>query len=874
MTGSEVRRVFLKFFESKGHAILPSSSLVPQGDPTLLFTNAGMVQFKKIFTGEEQRDFKRATTAQKCMRAGGKHNDFENVGRTARHHTFFEMLGNFSFGDYFKKDAIEFAWELIGSVFKLDKTRLWITIYREDEDAFNLWKKIGFSNDRIVRMGEKDNFWSMGDTGPCGPCSEIIYDQGSDVGCRRKECSVGCDCDRFLEIWNLVFMQFERLPDGKLQPLPKPSIDTGMGLERITAVIQGVKSNYDTDLFSGIIKSVEKLSGVKYGTDDSYDIAIRVLADHIRSIVFLIADGVVPSNDGRGYVLRRIIRRAARYGKKLNIHSPFLVKLSDSVEKSLGDQYPEIVSRRDIIKSIIEPEEKKFAETLEKGIEIFNEEINKLTDRVLPGELAFKLYDTYGFPVDITEDMARESGLQFDAKGFESALEEQRMRSRMNIKHADSKTGAVYSEILSSNFQVEFLGYDTIQSEGKIKFIIKDGHKIDKATEDTEIEIITDRTPFYGESGGQIGDTGIIKSDAFECEVINTLRPYTNLIIHKCIVKKGTIVVNSNVLLVVDAKRRADIAGNHTATHLLHATLRRVLGEHVKQSGSLVAPDRFRFDFTHHVQLTEKQLMQIEEIVNEKIRDSIPVETRVMGYNEALSTGALAFFDEKYGERVRMVKIDEFSKELCGGTHVRNTAEIGIFKIFSDSSISAGVRRIEALTGRSVLEYLRRLEERVQEISRELSTSPDGIIEKVKKMNETINSLEKDNEELKRRLISKGSVVKKEWKKEIKGVKVIIQLLDNLDEKAMLELSDKLRMSNSPCLLFLISEQKEKVSLIASVSKEITERFDAAEWMRHVAPVFNGKGGGKKEIARGSGKEIDKIESGVKEAFRWVEKRD
>ncbi len=873
MTGAEVRRTFLKYFESKGHTILPSSSLIPQGDPTLLFTNAGMVQFKKIFTGEESRDFKRATTAQKCMRAGGKHNDFENVGKTTRHHTFFEMLGNFSFGDYFKKEAIEFAWELVTSIFKLEKSRLWVTVYNEDEDAFRLWRKIGFPEERIVRMGEKDNFWSMGDTGPCGPCSEIIYDQGKDVGCRRKECAVGCDCGRFLEVWNLVFMQYERLPDGRLQPLPEPSIDTGMGLERITAVLQGVKSNYDTDLFKGIIQSVERLSGKGYGTALDSDVAIRVIADHIRAIVFLIADGVLPSNEGRGYVLRRIIRRASRYGKKLNIDPPFLIKLVDSVEVSLATQYPEIISRREVIKSVIKAEEEKFAETLEKGIQIFNEEISKLSGRSLPGEIAFKLYDTYGFPVDITEDMAREAGIFFDRKGFEDALEQQRIRSRAGMKQTETRMTGIYAHVSAGGLKVDFLGYDTTSSEGKVLFIIKDGEKVDEASEGEEIEIITDRTPFYGEGGGQVGDTGTITGTEGECEVIDTQRPFTDIIVHRCRVKRGKIKVNSPVNLQVHGDRRREIASNHTATHLLHSALRRILGEHVRQSGSLVAPDRLRFDFTHYSSLTQSQLNDIEDLVNQKIKEAIPVNTRVMSYNEALSHGALAFFDEKYGEKVRMVEIDDYSRELCGGTHVKNTGEIGILKIVSESSISSGVRRIEAVTGRGIIGYVRGIEQRLREVASVLKTSEDGILERIKKMNETIKELEKEKEALEKRLVTKDSMVKKEWKKTVGNINVIVQLLDNLDEKMMLELYDKLKVKNDSSLILLISEQSDRVLLMASASKNISHRFDASEWLKHILVPLDGRGGGRRELARGSGKRIDKIEEAVNEAFRWVEER-
>lgn len=872
MTASEVRRIFLKYFESHKHVVLPSSSLVPEGDPTLLFTNAGMVQFKKIFTGEETRDFKRATTAQKCMRAGGKHNDFENVGKTARHHTFFEMLGNFSFGDYFKKEAIEFALELICSVFKLKRQRLWITVYKDDSEAVEIWKKVGVPAERIVKMGEEDNFWSMGDTGPCGPCSEIIYDQGPDAGCGRKECTVGCNCDRFLEIWNLVFMQYERLQDGTLRPLPKPSIDTGMGLERITAVIQGVKSNYDTDLFRGIIRTAEKLSGIEYGKDNDSDTAMRVLADHIRAIVMLITDGVVPSNEGRGYVLRRIIRRASRYGKKLNIEPPFLVKLSKSVEDSLSDQYPEIITRREIIKSIIETEEEKFSETLEKGIIIFNEEIKNLSGNVLPGELAFKLYDTYGFPVDITEDMAREAGLYFDRRGFESALEEQRKRSRFSIKQADVAKNSILTEIVEKGTGVNFVGYTTTESEGEILYILKDNTKLNYAKEGDRVDIITDVTPFYGESGGQIGDTGTIKGKDFEIEVVDTTKHFTNLIVHKCIIKKGSVQVNQRALLSVNKIRRFNTACNHTATHLLHAALRRILGGHVRQSGSLVAPERFRFDFSHYSSLSESQLNEIEDLVNEKIRENIPVEIHEMSYREAISKGALAFFDEKYGERVRLVQVDDYSKELCGGTHVKRTGDIGVFKIISEEGISAGVRRIEAVTGEYVIEYLRQKEEMLREIALMLRTSQTGIIERIKKFEEQIKLLESENRELRERLTSSTSIVAKEWRRKINGNEVVIQLLEGMDERSVLKTGDRLKATLKSCLVFLISRKGERLNLVAMVTEDLKSKYNAGKWMAVVAEALNGKGGGKAEMARGSGLEGN-IEKAVEKAFRWVEEQ-
>jgi len=872
MTGTEIRKKFLKYFKSQKHTVMPGSPLVPDGDPSLLFTNAGMVQFKKIFTGEEKWDIKRATTSQKCMRAGGKHNDFENVGMTARHHTFFEMLGNFSFGDYFKKDAISFAWELMIGHLNLLSQRLWITVFKDDDEALHLWKKVGVRAEKIIRMGEKDNFWSMGETGPCGPCSEIIVDQGEGVGCGKPTCAVGCECDRFLELWNLVFMQYDRSPDGKLNPLPKPSIDTGMGLERMTAVLQGVKSNYESDLFTGIINTLEDLSGKRYGKSEVSDIAIRVIADHIRSMVFLIADGVVPSNEGRGYVLRRIIRRASRYGRYLEIAPPFLINLIPSVEAALSDQYPEISKRREVIASSINSEEDKFSETLGKGVHIFLEEIKGLKTKEIPGELAFKLYDTYGFPLDITEDMAREKGFAFDKQGFERALEEQRLRSRQAQKQDNDTLVSVYGEILERGFSVEFLGYQQVEAAAKILYILKDGslQKICRKGED--VQIITNVTPFYGESGGQAGDTGYITGRGFSAEVVDTIRPQINLFVHLCRVTEGEASTGDLVMLTIDALRRSKIACNHTATHLLHASLRRVLGDHVKQSGSRVGPEVLRFDYSHYNLPSREDITEIENIINSKIRQNLVVNTQVLPYSEALRTGAVALFEEKYGDKVRMIKIGDFSKELCGGTHVKMTGDIGVFKITSEDGISAGVRRIQAVTGISAIDYTRKIENTLRRISTMLQSSDEDVVERLQKLYEKIKFLEKEMDSLKARLAKQAASGIAEAV-DINGVKVVVSVVDGLDEQSLLQMGDRLKGSVKSGLIMIVSTVGPSISILSMVTEDLKDKFNAGEWVRTVAQVLGGKGGGKQTMARGSALKSDKIDDAVKEAYKWVQER-
>ncbi|HFB83669.1 MAG TPA: alanine--tRNA ligase, partial [Thermodesulfatator sp.] len=684
LKGAEIRRLFLDFFADRGHEIVPSSSLIPADDPTLLFTNAGMVQFKKVFLGQERRSYRRAASCQKCIRAGGKHNDLENVGYTARHHTFFEMLGNFSFGDYFKAEAIEFAWEFLTEVLKLPRERLWVTVFRDDDEAAELWMKIAkVPADRIVRLGEKDNFWSMGDTGPCGPCSEIIFDQGPKVGCGRPECAVGCDCDRYLELWNLVFMQYNRTKDGRLEPLPRPSIDTGMGLERITATVQGKTSNYESDLFAGLLRRLEDLSGRRYGQEEKFDIAMRVIADHSRAAAFLIADGVLPSNEGRGYVLRRIIRRAARFGKILELTSPFLFSVARVVIEEMGQVYPELNQNQMTIEKVLEHEEQRFAETLEFGLRLLSQEIARLRSRgeeVIPGEFIFRLYDTYGFPYDIVRDVAIEAGLKLDMEGFSREMEAQRARSRAARRAADISAATIYQEMAQRGQGVRFVGYETTEAQSRLLAIVKEGREQPEARVKETVELIFEETPFYGEAGGQVGDTGLVVAPKGRARVEDTVR-VGDVFVHRAKVEEGRLAVGDVCQLVVLSDRRRAIACNHTATHLLHAALRQVLGEHVKQSGSLVAPDRLRFDFSHFEALTLEQIFAIEDLVNEKIRQDLPLQVEILPLKEALSRGAVALFGEKYGETVRLVSIPGFSQELCGGTHVSRTGEIGFFKI-------------------------------------------------------------------------------------------------------------------------------------------------------------------------------------------------
>ncbi|MDD3582331.1 MAG: alanine--tRNA ligase, partial [Desulfobacca sp.] len=718
MTGQEIREKFLAYFESQGHTRVPSSPLIPADDPTLLFTNAGMVQFKRVFLGEESRSYRRAASSQKCVRAGGKHNDLENVGKTARHHTFFEMLGNFSFGDYFKEGAIEMAWELLTQHFHLPPDQLWATVYYQDEEAADLWHRlIGLPRDRIVPLGDKDNFWAMGDTGPCGPCSEVIIDQGEAMAC-GPDCGIGrCDCDRYLEIWNLVFMQFNRDETGQLTPLPKPSIDTGMGLERLSAVIQGVQSNFDTDLIRPIIARIEDLAGLPYGQDKARSVAFRVIADHCRAITFLIADGVLPSNEGRGYVLRRILRRAVRFGRLLGFQEPFLAPVGHRVIDLMGPHYPELTTAQPFIDQVVNNEEERFAETLDHGLKLLTENLEAVQAQgaaVLPGEVIFKLYDTYGFPLDLVMDVVQEQGVELDLDGFQAHMKRQREASRQAWKGGlPEEIPPIYRE-LAQLPATQFVGYGQLAAESPIVAIIRGESTVKEAQAGDQVEIVTAATPFYGESGGQVGDTGLITAPGLKITVTNTQKLPNDLFLHQGRIEAGQVRVGEPVYLEVDAARRQQIARHHTATHILHAVLRRRLGEHVKQAGSLVTPERFRFDFTHFSGLSPEDLAQIEFDLNQQVQEDLPVSVSLVPMAEALISGVMALFEEKYGDTVRLVAIPELSQELCGGTHVTRTGEVGLIKLVAESSVAAGIRRIEAVTGMRAYDLIRREHRSIQ----------------------------------------------------------------------------------------------------------------------------------------------------------------
>jgi len=879
MTGSEIRKRFLEYFNNNGHTIVKSSSLIPQNDPTLLFTNAGMNQFKDVFLGFEKRDYKRATSSQKCVRAGGKHNDLENVGKTARHHTFFEMLGNFSFGDYFKEGAINFAWEFLTDVLKLDKEKLWVTIYLDDDEAYKIWnEQIGVSEDRIVRLGEKDNFWSMGDTGPCGPCSEIIYDQGEEMSC-GDNCGIGkCDCDRYLEIWNLVFMQYNRDDKGVMTPLPKPSIDTGMGLERITAIMQNVRSNFETDLLFDIIKFISELAGCKYGDSEDNDISLRVIADHSRAITFLINDGVLPSNEGRGYVLRRIMRRAARHGKLLGFNEPFLFKISESVAIKMEDEYPELKENLKYIQEITKIEEERFLETLDKGLFILNDEIKKLQNQksnILSGKVAFKLYDTYGFPLDLVQDIVEKEGLSVDIDEFNSEMKIQQEKSRQAwAGSGDEEVDTVFKELLSQKVETEFIGYSTIKSTGKIVKIIKNGKFVNSLKEGEKGELIFDKTPFYGESGGQVGDKGFLRGLYFEAEVTDTKKKL-DIITHYVKVKKGEIKLNDNCELMVYENLRFLTAANHTATHLLQYALRAVLGAHVKQAGSLVNSDRLRFDFTHFKNLTFEQIAEIEDIVNRKIRENVKLKIEIMNIDDAKRLGAMALFGEKYGEKVRVVNIGDFSIELCGGTHVERTGDIGFFKIISETSIASGVRRIEAFTCQKAIDYIREIELDYMKSINLLKVKRGLLFEKIETLLENNRVLLKEVEKYKKELASNAllDMIDKSTK-DINGIKLLTLKVEDKKQKELRELLDILKGKISNGVIVLAGVEKDKVSLIISVTKNLTDKIKAGDLMKNVAPLIDGKGGGRPEMAQGGGSNplklndaFNKIEELVKEVI-------
>jgi len=871
MTGNEIRRRFLNYFARKGHAIVDSSPLVPHDDPTLLFTNAGMVQFKRVFMGEEQRDYVRAASSQRCVRAGGKHNDLENVGHTARHHTFFEMLGNFSFGDYFKKEAIDFAWEFLTVELGLDTDKLWVSVFEKDDEAYELWRQVEtLPEGRIVRLGKADNFWSMGDTGPCGPCSEIHIDQGPEVGCGRPDCAVGCDCDRFLELWNLVFMQFYRDESGRMTPLPKPSIDTGMGLERIAAVLQGKHNNFDSDLFSPIIGRVAHLSGKEYGADRGDDVAMRVIADHARAATFLVADGVLPSNEGRGYVLRRIMRRAIRFGRSLGLACGFFAEICAEVTALMVESYPHLEGAADLLAKVVTNEEIRFGETLDHGLAMLDEEIARLTgmerdNRIIDGEFIFKLYDTYGFPMDIVRDVALERGVTIDEPGFHAAMETQRQQSKRSWKAGDVEhlsDGVI--ALLKEGRESRFVGYEQQSVESVISGLIDtSGRLVEQAEQGSTVQVYCPVTPFYAESGGQVGDTGEIVGRRGRIMVTNTSKAAAGLFLHEGEVTEGRVVCGDTVTLRVTPVCRTDITLNHTATHLLQAAMRQLLGDHIKQAGSLVNEERLRFDFTHFSPLTGDEVRAIEQRVNEQIRRNIPVATNLLSRERAIEEGATALFGEKYGDEVRVVSIGDFSKELCGGTHVSATGTIGLFKIISETGIAAGVRRLEAVTGSRAVAWVQDMARKADEISDIFSAPFSSAPDKIKALLQQQKKLDKEVSVLTARLALSdldrlfANVV------EVEGVRVLSAELSLDSPKTLRDIGDKVRDKLGSGVAVLGGVFKGKAALLALVSRDMIETIKAGDLVNATAKIVGGRGGGRPDMAQAGGPMTDKLSEAI-----------
>ena len=865
MKSAEIRQSFLDFFARRGHEVVPSSPLVPGNDPTLLFTNAGMVQFKDVFLGHDKRSYKRACSSQRCVRAGGKHNDLENVGYTARHHTFFEMLGNFSFGDYFKEDAIRYAWEYVTAELGIPPEKLWVTVYEDDDEAADIWlKEIGVDAARLSRLGAHSNFWAMGDTGPCGPCSEIFYDHGPEVE-GGPPGSPDEDGDRYVEIWNLVFMQFNRSADGEMTPLPRPSVDTGMGLERLAAVLQGVHSNYDIDLFQALVTRAAELADV----EDTDNASLRVIADHIRACAFLIVDGVLPSNEGRGYVLRRIIRRAIRHGYKLGIKEPFFWRLVETLEAEMGDAYPELRKSRSHAEKVLHQEEERFAETLDHGMRLLESAIAELDGKEIPGATAFRLYDTYGFPVDLTADIARERGLSVDQPGFEAAMEAQRERAR-----ASSHFEADYGPKSDLGLESSFVGYDILSASGVVLGLFKESvGQVDALGEGDEGVIVLDETPFYAESGGQVGDVGIIRSGAGEFEVTDT-RKWGKAHAHHGRMRRGRIEGGEQVRAEVDRATRQATVLNHSATHLLHAALREVLGEHVQQKGSLVAPDRLRFDFSHYEPLSHGQLAEIEALVNAEIRGNAEAEIKVLPFKEAVAGGALALFGEKYEDRVRVLRLGDFSMELCGGTHVRRTGDIGLFKIVAESGIASGVRRIEAVTGRGALEWVERHEETLEQVASLLKGGWEDAGEKVRQLLDRSRQLEKEVKQLQTKLATGGGGEDPLAQAETVGeARVYVARLDGSDPKVLREAVDRFKQKLGSGVVLLGAATEGKVRLVAGVTKDLAERISAVDLVNSAAALVGGKGGGRPDLAQAGGADASQLDAALEQARGFVRER-
>ena len=865
MTGSEIRAKFLEYFKEKGHEVVTSSSLVPHNDPTLLFANAGMNQFKDTFLGLEERSYSRAATCQKVVRAGGKHNDLENVGRTSRHHTFFEMLGNFSFGDYFKEDAIKFGWDFLVNKMGLPADRMFVSIYHDDEEAFKIWRDvIGVKEENIERRGEKDNFWSMGDTGPCGPCSEIHIDQGEGTGCGRPECDRNCECDRHLELWNLVFMQFNRDADGKMTPLPKPSIDTGMGLERIASVVQGVTSNYDTDLFQPIIQFTAELAGIKYGADNDSDVSLRVIADHARSTTFLISDGVLPSNEGRGYVLRRIMRRAMRHGKMLGFEGTFFYKVCGFVADFMKGHYIELADKKSYVQKVVTTEEEQFGRTLAIGMKLIDELFVKYKEqKLIPGTEIFKLYDTYGFPTDLLTDIAEDAGFELDITGFNAEMAAQQDRAKKSWAGSGEESVSTIYRKLRSKISSEFVGYDELEMEESVSVIIKNGDTCDALSEGEEAEIVLEKTPFYPEGGGQTGDKGVIRTATSLFRVSNTKKFGDGLIVHQGIMEVGSIKTGDKVLAAVDDEARQATERNHTATHLLHKALQMVLGDHVRQAGSMVSPDRLRFDFSHYTQVSAEEIERIEEIVNRRIMENRDVSASIETKEAAMKKGAMALFGEKYGDTVRVIEVPGFSTELCGGCHVDRTGDIGLFKIISETSVASGVRRIEALTGAGAVEHVSRSERVLKNVSLTLKAGVEGIEDKISELYATIKEQEKEIRKLADKLNSAkaGDLMKNV--EEVKGVKLLVSRMDGADVESLRNFVDTARDKMGSGVVVAASADSEKVMFLCGVTKDLTGRIKAGSVIKEVAAIAGGSGGGRPDMAQAGGKNPAKTDAAL-----------
>ncbi|MCW6544914.1 alanine--tRNA ligase [Yersinia ruckeri] len=868
---AEIRQAFLDFFHSKGHQVVSSSSLVPNNDPTLLFTNAGMNQFKDVFLGLDKRAYTRATTSQRCVRAGGKHNDLENVGYTARHHTFFEMLGNFSFGDYFKHDAINFAWELLTSEkwFNLPKEKLWVTVYETDDEAYDIWANdVGVPRERIIRIGDKgaafasDNFWQMGDTGPCGPCSEIFYDHGDHIW-GGPPGSAEEDGDRYIEIWNIVFMQFNRQSDGTMLPLPKPSVDTGMGLERIAAVLQHVNTNYEIDLFRDLITAVADVTGAS----DLSSKSLRVIADHIRSCAFLISDGVIPSNEGRGYVLRRIIRRAIRHGNILGAKETFFYKLVAPLITVMGPAADELKQQQAMVEQVLKTEEEQFARTLERGLALLDEELSQLTGDTLDGETAFRLYDTYGFPVDLTADVCRERNLKVDEAGFEQAMEAQRRRARES-----SGFGADYNSLIRVDTASEFLGYDHIEQQATVIALFRNGEAVEEVHTGEDAVVVLNQTPFYGESGGQVGDEGVLKS-AMADFIVSDTQKYGQAIGHLGQLSRGILRVNDSVDAVVDSMRRNRIRLNHSATHLLHAALRKTLGEHVAQKGSLVNDKYLRFDFSHFEAMKPEQIRQVEDLVNAQIRRNLPIQTELMELDEAKEKGAMALFGEKYDDQVRVLTMGDFSTELCGGIHANRTGDIGLFRILTESGTAAGIRRIEAVTGEGAMALLHQQSDLLQNIAHLVKGDSNNLTDKIRTVLDRSKALERELQQLKDQQAAQESASLSASAKQVNGVKLLVSRLDNVEAKMLRTMVDDLKNQLGSAIIVLATTADDKVSLIVGVTKDLTNRVKAGELIADIAQKVGGKGGGRPDMAQAGGTDVQALPSALASVEAWVASR-